>query len=413
MEKMVEKILDRALEIYTIEKENRREANKENILSAKCELARVAARPSDRWINFVTKATPFLRNSRLIAEVNGENGVEEVISEGYPVIDDEKILESMITSPKSLEECDKPIIYIAPHKSNFDSLLVGGTLYQNNYPFPIFAAGENLFNKKFSNYLLTNLSSFKLKKDQREWTADYFRLMNAYIQANIEEKVPIMLFPEGTRSRSGEFGKFNRGLIKLALDSYLNSKKDLGDLLFVPLGIAYTTIFEDVKFSQNKKGRSAKLNLIKDLANMLRNQGKNYIKIGEPYSLNEFVEENELQGKSGSVISKKILPSLRDKVISTSPVLYSDFVHWEMNELFKQHGGKISQKKLGEYVDETIEQVMNENSELNVIQNETLEESLDRMKKRRFIKKNNGDFDLLNASVMEYYSNKLATSYLE
>ena len=249
---MIKEILDRALEIYTIDKEKRGEANKENILDAKIELERIAARPSDKWINFVTKATPFLRNSRLVAEINSENGCEEIISEKYPVIKDEKILESMVTSPKNLEECGKPIIYIAPHKSNFDSLLVGGALYQNNYPFPIFAAGENLFNKKFSNYLLTNLSAFKLKRDQREWTADYFRLMNAYIQANIEEKVPIMLFPEGTRSRNGKFGKFNRGLIKLALDSYLNSEKDLGDLLFVPLGIAYTTIFEDVKFSKNK-----------------------------------------------------------------------------------------------------------------------------------------------------------------
>jgi len=409
---MIKEILDRALEIYTQKKERRGGISKEEFDSAKQELERITAKPKDSVIDFVTRATPFLRNSRLVAEIKDDDKISEIISDDYPFIWNEHILKKMVVCPKELQNCGKQIIYIAPHKSTFDSLLIGGALYQNNYTFPIFAAGENLFEKKFSEFLLSSLNAFKLKRDQKEWTTDYFRLVNSYMQANIENKTPFMFFPEGTRSRDGKFKPFKRGLVKLALDSYLSSEKDLEDLLFIPIGTAYTSVFEDSKFSKNKKGSASKLTLIGDLVNILKNQGDKYIKFGNPISLNGFVKENGLEGKNSSLISKKILPYLRNEVISTCPVLYTDFLYWEMNELFKGHGGEIVRKNLEKYVDQMVEHV-NSGGNIRVIPNETLEESLDRMKKRGFIKKNNGIITLLNPSVMEFYSNKLTSSYLE
>ncbi|GGM22766.1 1-acyl-sn-glycerol-3-phosphate acyltransferase [Paraliobacillus quinghaiensis] len=89
-----------------------------------------------------------------------------------------------------------PIIVCSNHISNWDPLVVGITCPRNIY----FMAKEELFKNKLLSTLLRKVHAFPIKRGMKDRTA----LRNAL--DILKEGNALGLFPEGTRSKTGEVG---------------------------------------------------------------------------------------------------------------------------------------------------------------------------------------------------------------
>ena len=120
------------------------------------------------------------------------------------------------------------IIMAANHMSNFDPPLVGSF-----FPRPVaYMAKEELFHPKLAGLIIKNLYAFPVKRG----TGDKGAIMTAI--GILRNKHCLGVFPEGTRSKTGEIGKPESGVAALAA---------LGKALVVPTAIIGTD-----KFSKGK-----------------------------------------------------------------------------------------------------------------------------------------------------------------
>lgn len=102
-----------------------------------------------------------------------------------------------------------PVIICSNHISNFDPPVIGITSTREIS----FMAKEELFENKFLNKLLTSLNAFPIKRG----AADRAALRKTL--AILKEGKTLGLFPEGTRSKTGEIGKPLSGVGFFALRS--------------------------------------------------------------------------------------------------------------------------------------------------------------------------------------------------
>ncbi len=309
-----------------------------------------------------------------------------------------------------LSQPKKPIVYISNHVSNLDSLIIGSQLFLNDYPYPIFAAGENLFTNKISSYLLKSCGAFKLKRNIRTSDKEYMNLIGAYLRSNLEEQIPLMIFPEGTRSRDGKIGEFKRGLISLTLNSYFKNKekKELEDILFVPLGIAYSKVPEDTYFLNNNS-KAQRKNLIKDFWEMRKNPEPIYLRMGKAISTKDLFEEYTPTNKELiNSISKDFASYLRLKTITVVPILTEDIINHSIMEMQEK---EIHLEDLKEKVRDTTNK-LRKNFSKNMISNwNSLEETISEMSNKGLIKRTKEKIKVLNKDVIKYYANKITEFY--
>ncbi|MRH42385.1 1-acyl-sn-glycerol-3-phosphate acyltransferase [Aquibacillus halophilus] len=90
-----------------------------------------------------------------------------------------------------------PVIICSNHISNLDPLIVGITCPRNIY----FMAKEELFSNKLLAGLLVRVHAFPIKRGMKDRNALRKGL------GILEEGRTLGLFPEGTRSKSGELGQ--------------------------------------------------------------------------------------------------------------------------------------------------------------------------------------------------------------
>jgi len=102
-----------------------------------------------------------------------------------------------------------PVIICSNHISNFDPPVVGITSTRNIY----FLAKEQLFENKFLNKLLSALHAFPIKRGAGDRGA-----LRKGLKI-LQEGKTLGLFPEGTRSKTGELGKPLAGIGFFALRS--------------------------------------------------------------------------------------------------------------------------------------------------------------------------------------------------
>lgn len=104
---------------------------------------------------------------------------------------------------------DGPVIICSNHISNFDPPIVGGAATRDIH----FLAKAELFKGKFFNYFFRKLNAVPIKRG----TNDRQALREALTL--LKEGKVLGLFPEGTRSKSGELGEGLSGIGFFALRS--------------------------------------------------------------------------------------------------------------------------------------------------------------------------------------------------
>ncbi|SER13748.1 1-acyl-sn-glycerol-3-phosphate acyltransferase [Gracilibacillus ureilyticus] len=102
-----------------------------------------------------------------------------------------------------------PVIICSNHISNFDPPIVGITCPRDIH----FLAKEELFKNKFFGYILKNVHAFPIKRGMKDRNA-LRRGLEVLKEGNV-----LGLFPEGTRSKTGELKKGLAGAGFFALRS--------------------------------------------------------------------------------------------------------------------------------------------------------------------------------------------------
>lgn len=104
---------------------------------------------------------------------------------------------------------DGPVIICSNHISNFDPPVVGGSAPRVVH----FLAKEELFKGKFGKFLFSKLNAVPIKRGMKDRQA-----LRQALNILKEGKV-LGLFPEGTRSKTGELGEGLSGIGFFALRS--------------------------------------------------------------------------------------------------------------------------------------------------------------------------------------------------
>lgn len=117
-----------------------------------------------------------------------------------------------IHGERHLEGLEAPFIAIANHSSHLDATLVFGALPRRlSRNLSAGAAADYFFNEKIKS-LGTRLFFNAYPVDRGGMRAH--RGMSARL---LDDSVPLLLFPEGTRSRTGAMGKFKTGVAGLSI----------------------------------------------------------------------------------------------------------------------------------------------------------------------------------------------------
>ena len=146
------------------------------------------------------------------------------------------------------------LILLPTHFSNLDSAVISWVTESMGLPPFIYGAGVNLFNKKFWNYTLSKIGTYKV--DRARKNPLYLSTLDSYASESIVWGGHSLFYPHGTRSRSGAIeDSVKRGLLTSALYAQENMYKEKGiyaeKIFFIPVTINYPFVFESSIFAKS------------------------------------------------------------------------------------------------------------------------------------------------------------------
>jgi len=319
--------------------------------------------------------------------------------------------------PESLDNPKKPVIYVSNHVSNLDSLIIGTQIYLNKYPYPVIAAGENLFTNKLSSFLMKSCGAFKIKRVISRNDEDYRLLLCSLLRSFLEENISTLIFAEGTRSRDRTLGEFKRGLLALILYSHFENQKEekpkITDTVYVPIGLAYTKDPEDTYFMKHKDSKAQRKDLLKDFYGLIKDLQPVYMRIGDPISTKEFFG-NYIPSEKEIIndVSKDFASFLRLKVRATIPILHDDVIHHAIDDLIEEgQTDTILVEKLKEKTSQFKKHIKDSGYKIFHPSRETIEDYVSRMHESGVLRKGKRKITIIDTNRIKYYANKL-TAFL-
>jgi len=104
----------------------------------------------------------------------------------------------------------RPYVVVSNHESFVDILLI------SHLPFEMkWLSKVEMFKIPVVGWLMTLANDVRLTRGEVSSAADAMD----QCEQRLANKVSVMIFPEGTRSRSGDLGKFKNGAFRLAIDA--------------------------------------------------------------------------------------------------------------------------------------------------------------------------------------------------
>lgn len=106
-----------------------------------------------------------------------------------------------------LKETEGPCIFIANHLSNLDGVVLTKLLKKYD---PYFVAGVKLSQDNFTNFFKHVIKTIEIKPNSADIDS-----MRAIVNT-IKNRESVMMFPEGTRSRTGAMSEAKKGILLIA-----------------------------------------------------------------------------------------------------------------------------------------------------------------------------------------------------
>lgn len=97
---------------------------------------------------------------------------------------------------------DTTLVLAPTHSSNLDSIILGLVAARAGLPPFAYAAGKHIFRNRLFALLMQRLGAFRLDPDRRDRL--YMRVVNVYVNELLARGYHTVVFPSGTRCRSGE-----------------------------------------------------------------------------------------------------------------------------------------------------------------------------------------------------------------
>lgn len=191
---------------------------------------------------------------------------------------------------------DVELVYMPSHRSHLDYLLVLFVVFRRGFRTPYVAAGDNL-NAPILGPILRRGGAFFLR---RSFGGDplYTGVFREYVYSILTRGVPLKLFPEGGRSRSGFLLPPRTGLLSMIVHASLRASTK--PIAFVPVYISYERTMEGLSYLSELRGKAKKresiFSVIKTLKNVERVFGQVNVNFGEPMLAADYYERFEVSG---------------------------------------------------------------------------------------------------------------------
>ena len=116
------------------------------------------------------------------------------------------------TGEERIEDLDAPFIVVANHSSHLDApLIIGGLPYRLARYLAAGAAADYFFDVQWRKWLTTLFfNAFAIERNSEG-------KRGGSSKALLERGVPLLIFPEGGRSKTGQMGRFKSGAAALSM----------------------------------------------------------------------------------------------------------------------------------------------------------------------------------------------------
>ncbi len=198
--------------------------------------------------------------------------------------------------PESLDPKKEVIVYLSNHKCHLDELATVANIYLEGYPYPLVAAGENLFTNRFVEHVVKSLGGFKIRRSFLNDKA-YTNKVSAYLSACMMNNRPLMFYPEGTRPRDGNLKDLDKGFIHLVNSSFSNVRRwehfRKTDLKFVPVHIDYSYNPDESYLTKDPASKGEKTNIVRQWRTKQKKVDHAHIAMGDPLSHDQFFQGSD------------------------------------------------------------------------------------------------------------------------
>ncbi len=214
-----------------------------------------------------------------------------------------------------------PIVFLPSHKSNFDHLVFQHVLYENELPLNHTAGGINL-NFFLIGPLLRRSGIFFIRREFRT-NEPYKFVLRQYLDYLLEKRFAIEWYIEGGRSRSGKLREPKMGLLAYVADSY--QRGIANDVILVPVSIAYDQITDVGSYTEEQRGGKKQQEsfawALKFIGSLRRQNGRIYLRFGEPLALSERIGRDEdLAVSDGRLALRKIAFEISTRINDATPI---------------------------------------------------------------------------------------------
>jgi 1-acyl-sn-glycerol-3-phosphate acyltransferase len=123
-----------------------------------------------------------------------------------------RLVRVTVRGKDAIKHLDVPYIAVANHSSHLDApLIIGGLPRRLSRYLAAGAAADYFFDVQWRKWLTTLFfNAFAIERNSEGKRSGSSRAL-------LERKVPLLIFPEGSRSKSGEMGPFKPGAAALAI----------------------------------------------------------------------------------------------------------------------------------------------------------------------------------------------------
>ncbi len=173
------------------------------------------------------------------------------------------------------------VLYAPTHRSHLDSVEIAFGLTWKGFPVPRYAAGINLMSNRMLARVLKSMGAYAVDRE-RTRNFLYLECLTAYATMMLEAGIPSLVYPEGTRSRTGGILPIKTGLLATAVEAYRTTGSEV---LIVPLAISYENVPEDFLFAGVRKKST--------VSDFLKMRTRAYMDFGEPIPVSKHITADD------------------------------------------------------------------------------------------------------------------------